>query len=71
MHNTLQSKHPNLSVSKIPRGFCIDRMPDTNDVDKSYPGITILLHAIVMYVTILHKEDEGTYLRSIKIDTQK
>ena len=51
--------------------YAIDRMPDTNDVDKSYPGITILLHAIAMYVTILHKEDEGTYLRSIKIDNQK
>ena len=28
-------------------------------------------NAIVMYVTILHKEDEGTYLRAIKIDNQK
>ena len=51
--------------------YAIDRMPDTNDVDKSYPGITILLHAIVMYVTILHKEDKGTYFRAIKIDNQK
>ena len=51
--------------------YAIDRMPDTNDVDKSYPGIIILLHAIDMCVTILNKEDKGTYLRSLKIDNQK
>lgn len=51
--------------------YAIDRMPDTNDVDKSYPGITTFLHAIDMYVTIFHKEDKGTYLRSLKIDNQK
>ena len=69
MHNTLQGKHPNLSVNKIPRVFGIDRMPDTNDVDKHYPDInTFRCNRHVCYSTL--QKDKDTYLRALKIDNQ-